>query len=112
MFMTEMQDQPIDDIIRSIREVLINKERKEYFDSFYTSGTTKRSNENVFVLSKNMLVKREDVPYCLGVWNFDDVAQKIMKKYRLYFNSQLKIDNEDRVKIEEAEAFRQASSLR
>lgn len=112
MFMTEIQDQPIDDILKSIREAITGKERKEYFHSFYESGKRTEQSENVFVLSKSMLVKREDIPYRLGVWNFDDVAQKIMKKYRLYFNSQLKNNNEDRVKIEEADALPKVSFLR
>jgi hypothetical protein len=33
-----------------------------------------------------MLVKREDIPYQLGVWSFDDVAKKMMKKYKTYFS--------------------------
>ena len=66
--MADLKEASIDDILKSIREAIVEKERRQYF--------------------KSLLVKREDVPYQLGVWSFDDVAQKMMKKYRSYFNRQ------------------------
>ncbi len=78
----------IDDVLKTIRAAIVEKERKQYFNSFYSTenGRSLRPEEEVFVLSKSMLVKREDIPYQLGVWNFDDVAKKMMKKYTTYFN--------------------------
>ena len=73
----------MDDILKSIREAILEKERKAYFQSFLSDN--KMTENDVFLLSKNMLVKREDIPYDLGVWNFEDVAKKMMKKYRQYF---------------------------
>lgn len=87
--MTEQNEASIDDIIQSIREAIVSKERRQYFKSFYPAGTKFLQPENdVFELSRKMLVKREDIPYKLGVWSFDDVAKKMMKKYRTYFNQQ------------------------
>ncbi len=82
--MDNTQDESIDDILKTIRAAIINNERNTYFQSFYRG---KRPEDDVFVLSKKMLVKREDIPYKLGVWSFDDVAKKMMKKYRRYFNT-------------------------
>ena len=73
----------MDDILKSIREAILEKERKAYFQSFLSDYQV--TENDVFQLSKNMLVKREDIPYGLGVWNFEDVAKKMMKKYRQYF---------------------------
>ncbi len=84
-FMENMAEASIDDILKSIREAIVEKERKKYFKSFFTAQELQPKDE-VFELSKAMLVKREDIPYRLGVWNFDDVAQKMMKKYKNYFN--------------------------
>ncbi len=84
-FMENMAEASIDDILKSIREAIVEKERKKYFKSFFTTQELQPKDE-VFELSKAMLVKREDIPYRLGVWNFDDVAQKMMKKYKNYFN--------------------------
>ena len=50
----------------------------------FIKGSIENKDE-VFELSKNMMVKREDIPYQLGIWNFNDVAKKIMKKYQIYF---------------------------
>ena len=87
--MAEQNEASIDDIIKSIREAIVAKERKQYFQSFYPAETNVFQPENeVFVLSRNMLVKREDIPYKLGVWSFDDLAKKMLKKYRTYFNQQ------------------------
>ena len=83
--MENMAEASIDDILKSIREAIVEKERKKYFRSFFTAQELQPKDE-VFELSKTMLVKREDIPYRLGVWNFDDVAQKMMKKYKNYFN--------------------------
>ena len=85
ILMENMTEASIDDILKSIREAIVEKERKKYFKSFFTAQDLQPKDE-VFELSKNMLVKREDIPYRLGVWNFDDVAQKMMKKYKTYFN--------------------------
>lgn len=86
--MAEQNEASIDDIIKSIREAIVAKERKKYFQSFYPAGTNVlQAQSEIFELSRNMLVKREDIPYQLGVWSFDDVAKKMMKKYRTYFNN-------------------------
>ncbi len=85
------EEESIDDIIKAIREAIVEKERKKYFDSFRTPDT--RRENDVFELSKNMLVKREDIPYQLGVWSFDDVAKKMLKKYKKYFQGLKQNDN-------------------
>lgn len=78
----EEKEESIDEIIRAVRAAIIEKEKNPYSPAFYYP----QKNEEIFMLSKDMLVKREDIPYQLGVWNFDDVAKKMMKKYRNYFN--------------------------
>ena len=81
--MEESTEESIDDIIKSIRSSIVEKDKNPYAQfSSYPYG----KKDDVFLLSKNMLVRREDIPYQLGVWNFDDVAKKMMKKYRNYFN--------------------------
>ena len=96
--MAEQNEASIDDIIKSIREAIVAKERKQYFQSFYPTGTKVLQPQNdIFELSRNMLVKREDIPYQLGVWSFDDVAKKMMKKYRTYFND--RPQNNDQVGV-------------
>lgn len=79
----EENEESIDDIIRAVRSAIIEKECSPY-RNVATYPYIKE--DEVFLLSKNMLVKREDIPYQLGVWNFNDVAKKMMKKYRNYFN--------------------------
>lgn len=81
--MEEYKEESIDDIIKSIRSAIVEKDKNPY--TRFSSYPYEKKDE-VFLLSKNMLVKREDIPYQLGVWNFDDVAKKMMKKYRNYFN--------------------------
>lgn len=83
-----MAESSIDDILKSIREAIVEKERKKYFKSFLSADVAHKSasNDDIVELSKAMLVKREDIPYQLGVWSFDDVAKKMMKKYKTYFN--------------------------
>ena len=85
-----MAEASIDDILKSIREAIVEKERKKYFKSFLPADATRApvANSDIIELSKNMLVKREDIPYQLGVWSFDDVAKKMMKKYKTYFSRQ------------------------
>lgn len=89
----QVEEESIDDIIKSIREAIIEKERKKYFASFYNENSHREN--DIFELSKNMLVEREDIPYQLGVWSFDDVAKKMLKKYRKYFQSIKQNDNAD-----------------
>lgn len=84
IYMNNIEEASMDDILKTIRAAIMEKERKNYFKSFYP---TLKPEDEVFVLSKQMLVKREDIPYKLGVWSFDDVAKKMMKKYRNYFHS-------------------------
>ena len=87
--MAETTEASIDDIIKSIREAIVNKERHQYFNSFYSADTKVLQPEgDVFELSRHMLVKREDIPYKFGIWTFDDVAKKMLKKYKNYFNFQ------------------------
>lgn len=76
-------EESIDTILQSIRSAIMAKNNNPHLQY---SSYTPRKEEGIFVLSKNMLVKREDIPYQLGVWNFDDVAKKMMKKYKNYFN--------------------------
>jgi len=84
-FMTNTANASIDDILKSIREAIINKEQKKYFSQFLPQETKKETEDEIFELSRSMIVNREDIPYQLGVWNFDDVAKKIMKKYKTFF---------------------------
>lgn len=79
--MEEIEEPSMDDILKSIREAVLEKEQRAYFDAFLNAE------EEVVSLSKNMLVKREDIPYDSGMWTFADVAKKIMKKYDTYFNN-------------------------
>lgn len=44
------EEESIDDIIKAIREAIVEKERKKYFDSFRTPDT--RRENDVFELSK------------------------------------------------------------
>ena len=60
------------------------KERKKYFQQFWPKKS-RENQEEVVELSSSMLVNREDIPYELGLWTFDDVARKMTKKYRLFF---------------------------
>ncbi|MCI7421442.1 MAG: hypothetical protein ACI4OE_03470 [Alphaproteobacteria bacterium] len=90
--MAKAEDASIDSILKSIREAIIDKEQRKYFEQFLPEKSKKEPvvqqsviKEDIFELSKNMIVKREDIPYQLGVWSFDDVAKKIMKKYQTYF---------------------------
>ncbi|MBQ9271660.1 MAG: hypothetical protein IJ218_05300 [Alphaproteobacteria bacterium] len=95
--MNNLEDASMDEILQTIRSALMEKERKAYFSSFYPE---KRPEDEVFVLSKAMLAKREDIPYKMGVWNFDDVAKKMMKKYRNYFSTRRSMVGRVRVKEE------------
>ena len=95
--MNNPQDASMDEILNTIRDALYEKQRKEYFRSFFP---LKKPEEEVFVLSKNMLVKREDVPYTMGVWSFNDVAKKMMKNYNDYFNNRCAGGGRVRVKEE------------
>ena len=90
--MAKAEDASIDSILKSIREAIIDKEQRKYFEQFFPEKSKKEPvvqqsviKEDIFELSKNMIVKREDIPYQLGVWSFDDVDKKIMKKYQTYF---------------------------
>lgn len=69
-------EETMDDIIRSVRAAAAENKK----------NPPAQQNEEVFVLSESMLVKREDIPYRMGVWTFDDVAAKMIKKYRVFFN--------------------------
>ena len=95
--MDNTQEQSIDDILKVIRLAITNKESNVYFQSFMP----KKTQEEVFLLSKNMLVKREDIPYKSGMWNFDDVAKKMMKKYNGYFTRRNMINSAVRVRVKE-----------
>ncbi len=85
--MADMEDAPIDDILKSIREAIIDKEQRRLEQRQVVNIAVKAEEpqDEVFELSKNMMVKREDIPYQLGVWSFDDVAKKMMKKYKIFF---------------------------
>ena len=83
--MAKAEDASIDSILRSIREAIIEKFLPEKQKKEPVFEPQKEEEDEVFELSKNMMVKREDIPYQLGIWNFNDVAKKIMKKYQIYF---------------------------
>lgn len=98
--MAKAEDASIDSILKSIREAIIDKEQRKYFEQFLPEKSKKEPvvqqsviKEDIFELSKNMIVKREDIPYQLGIWSFDDVAKKIMKKYQTYFAKRAVKDN-------------------
>ncbi len=93
-------DEPIDDILKSVRNAIIEKERVEYFKSFLPKKPHIYEHEEVFELSKAMKVNREDLPYQLGMWNFDDVAKKMLKKYKMYFINH-NLSNDERVRVKE-----------
>ena len=97
-FMAKAEEASIDDILKSIREAIIDKEQKKYFAQFMTPQPIKKEpmlDDEIFVLSRNMLVQREDIPYQLGVWSFDDVAKKIMKKYKNFFSTRVPQSNDN-----------------
>lgn len=81
-------EESVDSILKAIREAIVDKEQQSR-THFLSEKKAKKEpvaeEDEVFELTKNMIVKREDIPYQLGVWSFDDVAKKIMKKYRTYF---------------------------
>lgn len=79
----EEKEEHIDDILKAVRAAIIEKDSVTYTGRY---ARLHSKEDEIFILSKNMLVKREDIPYQLGVWSFDDVAKKMMKKYRNYFN--------------------------
>ena len=93
-------DEPIDDILKAVRKAIIDKERMEYFKSFLPKKTHVYEHEEVFELSKSMLVNREDLPYWLGMWNFDVVAKKMLKKYKMYFMTH-GLSKDGRVRVKE-----------
>jgi len=93
--MKDEEEPSIDEVLQSIRSAILEKERKKYFQQFWPEKMPEKDKEEVFELSSSMLVKREDVPYELGVWTFDDVSRKMMKKYRLFFDKRLNEMNKD-----------------
>jgi len=95
--MDNTEEQSIDDILKMIRQAIIDKESEAYFKSFMP----KKAEDEVFILSKKMLVKREDIPYKSGMWSFDDVAKKMMKKYSAYFVRRNMINSAVRVRVKE-----------
>ena len=82
--MDNEQEPSIDEVLENIRSAILEKERKKYFQQFWPKKSPENQ-EEVFELSSSMLVNREDIPYELGLWTFDDVARKMTKKYRLFF---------------------------
>ncbi len=84
-FMAKSEEQSIDSILKSIREAIIDKEQRKILNKVAAENKEPVFKEEVFELTKNMMVQREDIPYQLGFWNFNDVAKKIMKKYQSYF---------------------------
>lgn len=102
--MTKTTELAIDDIMKSIREAIIEKEQKEYFEKNMPRDSLPKKSpleEEIFELSKNMLVNREDVPYQLGVWSFDDVAKKMMKKYSSFFSVREPVKDDVRVRVKD-----------
>ena len=102
--MTKTTELAIDDIMKSIREAIIEKEQREYFEKNMPRDSLPKKSpleEEIFELSKNMLVNREDVPYQLGVWSFDDVAKKMMKKYSSFFSVRELVKDDVRVSVKD-----------
>lgn len=104
--MQDNQEPSIDEVLKNIRSAILEKERKKYFLQFWPKDLQPK--EEVFELSSSMLVNREDIPYDSGLWTFDDVAKKMMKKYRLFFEQrfnekQNSIDENVRVSVKEDE---------
>ena len=83
--MAKAEDASIDSILKSIREAIIEKEQRKNTEKKEPVFTAAEEQDEIFELTKTMMVKREDIPYQLGVWSFNDVAKKIMKKYQAYF---------------------------
>ena len=104
--MEENQEPSIDEVLKNIREAILEKERKKYFQQFWPKNS--QPAEEVFELSSSMMVNREDIPYSLGFWTFDDVAHKIIKKYQLFFEKRSsgienQLANSVRVSVKEDE---------
>lgn len=107
--MAKAEDASIDSILKSIREAIIEKEQRKNTEKKEPVFTVAEEQDEIFELTKTMIVKREDIPYQLGVWSFDDVAKKIMKKYQTYFAKRsVKTDvsnsndnHDDRVRVKE-----------
>lgn len=104
--MEENEEPSIDEVLKNIREAILEKERKRYFQQFWPKNTQPK--EEVFELSSSMLVKHEDLPYNVGGWTFDDVSRKMIKKYRLFFEKRFndvknQSDESVRVSVKEAE---------
>ena len=93
--MKEEEEPSIDEVLQSIRSAILEKERQKYFRQFWPEKTPEKPKEEVFELSSSMLVKREDIPYELGIWTFDDVSRKMMKKYRAFFDKRLTETNKN-----------------
>lgn len=87
--MKNEEEPSIDEVLQSIRSAILEKERKKYFQQFWPEKSTEKPKEEIFELSSSMLVKREDIPYELGIWTFDDVSKKMIKKYRMFFEKRL-----------------------
>ena len=91
--MAKAEDASIDSILKSIREAIIEKEQRKNTEKKEPVFTVAEEQDEIFELTKTMMVKREDIPYQLGIWSFDDVANKIMKKYQTYFAKRAVKDN-------------------
>lgn len=84
--MAKAEEASIDEILKSIREAIIEKEyRQATLKPLPAQMLHQEPEDEIFELSRNMMIKREDIPYQLGVWSFDDVAKKMMKKYKNFF---------------------------
>ncbi len=97
--MQEDKEPSIDEVLKNIRSAILEKERKKYFQQFWPEKSPEKPKEEVFELSSSMLVNREDIPYELGIWTFDDVARKMMKKYRLFFEKRFSQMNSEDVRV-------------
>ena len=97
--MQEDKEPSIDEVLKNIRSAILEKERKKYFQQNKKKKSPEKPKEEVFELSSSMLVNREDIPYELGIWTFDDVARKMMKKYRLFFEKRFSQMNSEDVRV-------------
>ena len=65
-FMAKSEEQSIDSILKSIREAIIDKEQRKILNKVAAENKEPVFKEEVFELTKNMMVQREDIPYQLG----------------------------------------------
>ncbi len=79
--MSDEQDLSMEEVLSSIRTILWEKEINKSNAGALLRDYAKEDAMPVFELTKDMLVKGWALPYEYSNWNFNDVAQKILRKY-------------------------------